>query len=669
MGEPVSEPKNRMLTKWFTAADKYLPTLEKAIANADLDTVSTAVEELQSAARSPLLYEALRSASDIVGWVHYLEKLSGLVRGQTVGDVASVLGAIADDTFRDIVDVYSKATMDEHLNKRIAAIVDTVESKMGTEAEQMSPAEFAAEIHVDDADAPDRAIRFATSRKALQRAVDAIHFDTLARDIGGALYESALKDALKRATKNAEREVTSEWRDALRGIWDGMGHRGRVDVFLRIDAKYVPRHPRVEFVTRDDMVVPGTDVYAGAWNAEMLNYAQGMFIDGDFVDDAYMRTFFAAHHATRSPLMPEQSLAIAGDQSVFLATDDAGSKWVMKYAEDVAEEEANWIKLRDEGGKTPDILEGYSMFGLHLLVVERLFPLDHTDDEYEIAKQLLTNQFPYLHTFAVHADIKPDNIMKRVYGSDSNRGPDYFIIDMDVDDGREPGGFTRTHYTPMYNSARPGANFPMTWRDDILEFFYTLNALALHRQSTSDPKVGPYGENKLSPIYAALDYYDTLPARSAERRLIESDHFTDPISAMPQWNSIMWAIAEEQLKGIQRSGVSLGLRNAFDILKRSPHAHPADPISFEPYRELADAFDLESRERDVLDPRRNFLPVEITKTAGPFAGASTCWTCARTPKKLANADMFREKAEVQRIFCGQRCQEVFHATDGKGERM
>lgn len=340
---------------------------------------------------------------------------------------------------------------------------------------------------------------------------------------------------------------------------------------------------------------------------------------------------------------------------------------MVKYAREVKEEENSWILLGKEGGAIPDILPNYNIFGLEVLVVERLFRLDQTDDEYEIAKQLLANQFPYLHKFAVHGDIKPDNIMKRIHTGAVPKTPDYFIIDMDVETTRKGEGFVRDHMTPLFNSARPGVGVPMTWRDDIMEFLFTLNALALHRQYHHEPKVGVYGPGKLTSRYSIKAIYDTLPPGSTERRLLASSQFADPITRFPPRYTAVWNAVEIQLKNVASSAAPMGVRNAFEILANSPTAHPDDPLTFEPYENLVKAFNLTAF-KIRADVRRDFMPVKPTATAGPFAGAEICWTCARTPKQIGGP-LFRENERIRRVFCGERCQEVFHATPDACDRM
>lgn len=176
-----------------------------------------------------------------------------------------------------------------------------------------------------------------------------------------------------------------------------------------------------------------------------------------------------------------KSLSIASDQFVWLVQNDGTARqWVAKIATSAEKEIKNYERLKQAGGATVEIAEGEWMYGhKRMLVMEKLLPLDEYDDEAEIAIQLLTNQLPYLHTFAVHADLKPDNIMKR---NKKDGSIEYFIIDMELHTERlQSGMFARDLFTPLFHVDLSTTFSTCSFYSDLLELYGTVVALTLQR--------------------------------------------------------------------------------------------------------------------------------------------------------------------------------------------
>jgi len=109
-----------------------------------------------------------------------------------------------------------------------------------------------------------------------------------------------------------------------------------------------------------------------------------------------------------------RSIAVYEDKSIQVAVDVVGREWVVKASKDIWKEQNVYQMIRERGGVTLDFPDGLWYYGKEpVLVMERLLPLDHYDDEFEMARQILTTQLCYINTFAVYGDLKPDNIMKR----------------------------------------------------------------------------------------------------------------------------------------------------------------------------------------------------------------------------------------------------------------
>lgn len=358
-----------------------------------------------------------------------------------------------------------------------------------------------------------------------------------------------------------------------------------------------------------------------------------------------------------------KSLAIAGDQVVWSAVDTrTGKFWVVKWAEDVVREEENWLRLGREGGAIPELSLGYHFFGMHLLVVERLFPLSSDDDEYRIMAQVIGGQLRYLHKFAVHSDIKPDNILKRVY-EDDDRPPDYFLIDFDLTTQRRgrPDGFSRTLFTPLWASQQQTPSPVITWFHDVLETLFTGNGLGLLRQY--DLGVGAYGPDKLTGIYPAAGVVKRGKANLRDEEWLKSDAYSDPITFLRYGGADRNDRRRFQYVETQAKAVNLpppwgafGIQQAYLVLTSLPQAHPAPGTSDDAvYDALVEA--IESVRTFRREDRAGWQPGTRKEGTDEFVGG--CWACGRAQHKVLKHKLFRESGG-RRSFCGKTCQRHFH---------
>lgn len=172
------------------------------------------------------------------------------------------------------------------------------------------------------------------------------------------------------------------------------------------------------------------------------------------------------------------------DQLVFLAEDEDGREWVIKWVDPLGQgsidEEIKDIKrIVTEGGTTFNVSFDWEFYDKKVLVAEKLIPIDEYDNVTEIFSQILEFQLKYIHRFALHLDIKPDNIMKRYTPNGDH--PKYFLIDMDlVKSVYSEGVFSRSHGTRLW-APNIHTRVRSTYIDDIKELFYTINALILRR--------------------------------------------------------------------------------------------------------------------------------------------------------------------------------------------
>lgn len=266
-----------------------------------------------------------------------------------------------------------------------------------------------------------------------------------------------------------------------------------------------------------------TKMYQTVFMRITLDYFRKDPHGGQVVIDEYFKEHwdilktntFPYNPKTGKRLMWNRSLAIQADQNVYLVTDDADERWVLKWEGDGSTqemlEERHYTNIDRLGGVTPRRIKGFYVLGISVLVLEYLEALDITDNPLEVGRQLIATQLKYIHVFGLHNDLKPDNIRKR-------RGdpPVYFIIDMDLDTSLMPGGtFKRNHWTPFYQS-QPMFPFKFSYgsyRADLIELGSVMNQMVAARNYRL--KMGPYKEN-----YG-------LKHRKAAIGLLEDDLFAD----------------------------------------------------------------------------------------------------------------------------------------------
>lgn len=202
--------------------------------------------------------------------------------------------------------------------------------------------------------------------------------------------------------------------------------------------------------------------------------------------------WFAYNHKTNQKYRIIRSIAIQGDQNVYLMDNGYVMKWE-EYTERNAEDETYEL-LENKGMQAPEIMHDIKFFGFGVLMIEFLYPLDVTDRPIEVARQLL-QQLSVIHTIGCYFDLKPDNIRKKNQPGGSVK---YYIIDMNLStEMLEPGIFKRKHYTYYYASqTMPFNNRPAqrsSAKNDFIELMYVLHQmiakrLYLAKKDIFDPK-------------------------------------------------------------------------------------------------------------------------------------------------------------------------------------
>lgn len=489
------------------------------------------------------------------------------------------------------------------------------------------------------------------------------------------IVASQSRNQVRNFLSDAEEHNEMTFQD-FRDVWDVLSDEDKTTLFDDLDQSVSGGHSffreKTSYRAFMSEFSRGEPAYLTLWMSRVVDAVRIVFQTTTRMQEAIARlgkARVAASLPVRNPdlsaphLKLRKSLAIAGDQVVWSAVDTrTGKFWVIKWAEDITREEENWLRLGREGGAIPDLLLGYHFFGLHVLVVERLFTLSQDDDEYRVMVQVIGEQLRYLHKFAVHSDIKPDNILKRVY-EDDTRPPDYFLIDFDLSTDRRgrPDGFPRGLFTPLWASQQQTPSPIITWYHDVLETLFSGNALGLLRQYNLG--VGAYGPNRFTGLYPAAGVVNRGKASPEDEAWLKSDAYSDPITFLrygsaDKNNRRRFQYIETQAKSVDLPFPwgAFGIRQANLVLTKLPHAHPAPGTSDDAvYDALVAA--IESTRTFTGADRAGWEPGTRQEGDDEFVGG--CWSCGRARHKVSKNKMFRESGG-KRTFCGKTCQQHFH---------
>lgn len=145
-------------------------------------------------------------------------------------------------------------------------------------------------------------------------------------------------------------------------------------------------------------------------------------------------------------------------------------KWYRSGDRTAAYEIEVYKRLKSLGCPLPYFSPNYLFWEEPVLVMEELSPLGKNEDVYKLGRQVII-QLSYLHTFGVHCDIKPDNILKR--------GETYFLIDFGgVAQTKLKWGYKRwiwsKHWTSQVAHSKKQVASP---KHDFKELAFTMNAL------------------------------------------------------------------------------------------------------------------------------------------------------------------------------------------------
>lgn len=183
-----------------------------------------------------------------------------------------------------------------------------------------------------------------------------------------------------------------------------------------------------------------------------------------------------------------KSLAISYDQNIWLGKLISSDKSVkdkevvLKWTlQETQTEIDNWATVKSLGIPTPIIAGNFKLMDFPVIVLEKLYPLDATDDPYKVGKSVLKD-LSKLHKVCCHSDLKPDNVMK-FFPEAKNQEVIYYIIDYgSTSTEKLHYGYRRRVWTPLYKSQVPMRNQVTTAKYDLLELLFTINSLLIQKE-------------------------------------------------------------------------------------------------------------------------------------------------------------------------------------------
>lgn len=179
-------------------------------------------------------------------------------------------------------------------------------------------------------------------------------------------------------------------------------------------------------------------------------------------------------------------------------------------------------RLAETGCEIPWMSSSYHLLGEKVMVIERLSEINDSDIPELLGIDIL-KQLQYLHTFGVHCDLKPGNIMVRrkgfeCYVQDPKNCYKYMIIDHGGTATKKLGhGYRRFIWNPKFTSQTKGEPDQIcTYINDLLELGYTINFLDQkrkgkkrfdHRREYINPRIKQYMD-----IVHSLQPKEAIPA-------------------------------------------------------------------------------------------------------------------------------------------------------------
>jgi serine/threonine protein kinase len=210
---------------------------------------------------------------------------------------------------------------------------------------------------------------------------------------------------------------------------------------------------------------------------------------------------------------------------VFEAKDKSGETKVVKYynseKRDTCFEIGVYDKLKEMGMKLPWFNSNFYFWNSKILVLEKLTKLNSKEDEFDLAIQLI-KQLKILHSFGVHSDIKPDNIMKK--RNYKTKKTTYYLIDFGgISYEKFQHGYRRWIWSPKWTcQTSHQKNQVTTMKHDFIELGYTMKhiqTLKKYKDKKSQKKV-PMRSGFDGKLGKYMDYINEID----EKKIPEDIH-------------------------------------------------------------------------------------------------------------------------------------------------
>lgn len=192
-------------------------------------------------------------------------------------------------------------------------------------------------------------------------------------------------------------------------------------------------------------------------------------------------------------------------------------KWYQSSRRDCIYEINIYRRLYDMSCDLPWFSDKFKFWECPVIVMEKLYPLTQHDDEYKIGISVL-RQLQKLHTFSIHCDIKPLNIMKKINGTSTT----YLLIDYGGATTERLGhGYRRWLWSPKWTSQESHKkNQIVTAKNDFMELGFTMRAMQNWREHNNNKNDGDFH----SGYQGRLKKYMTYVKNIDSHNILERDY-------------------------------------------------------------------------------------------------------------------------------------------------
>ncbi|AHH01974.1 hypothetical protein pv_408 [Pithovirus sibericum] len=207
----------------------------------------------------------------------------------------------------------------------------------------------------------------------------------------------------------------------------------------------------------------------------------------ELMNEKWLRKLCCYHYKRDKTLTLSKPFTSGKHVRLFHTKDHRGralvAKWYRSGSRSADYEIQVYRKLKHLGCPLPYFSKSYRFWNDPVLVMEKLDELGPDEDYYQMGREVL-DQLRYLHSFAIHNDIKIGNVMKKVSRGETT----YYLIDYGgVAQERLEHGFRRWIWSKHWTSQKPHKSEQVTTaKHDLIELGYTMNGLRNLKKGRKD---------------------------------------------------------------------------------------------------------------------------------------------------------------------------------------